>query len=127
MGSVAICTTASSNRASASTISRGLGKSCPVTQRMRQQYGEITSIFQENLMGLRVVRGFAQEKQEEAKIERELTKYFNLHLLTAKHRAFFLPLATLITSVGFVLILWYGGNQVIAGALSIGSGTPFYL
>lgn len=102
-------------------------KSFPVTQRMRQQYGEITSVFQENLMGLRVVRGFAQEKQEEAKIDRELTKYFDLHILTAKYRAFFLPLATLITSVGFVLILWYGGNQVITGALSIGSVIAFYL
>jgi ATP-binding cassette subfamily B protein len=102
-------------------------KSFPVTQKMRQQYGEITSVFQENLMGLRVVRGFAQEKQEEAKIERELTKYFDLHILTAKYRAFFLPFATLITSIGFVLILWYGGNQVITGVLSIGSVIAFYL
>ncbi len=102
-------------------------KSFPVTQKMRQQYGEITSVFQENLMGLRVVRGFAQEKQEEDKIERELTKYFDLHILTAKYRAFFLPLATLITSIGFVAILWYGGNQAIAGTISIGSLIAFYL
>jgi ATP-binding cassette subfamily B protein len=102
-------------------------KSFPVIQKMRQQYGEITSLFQENLMGLRVVRGFAQEKQEEAKIERELSKYFDYHILTAKYRAFFLPMATLITSVGFVMILWFGGNQVISGAVSIGSLIAFYL
>ncbi|HIH88693.1 TPA: ABC transporter ATP-binding protein [Candidatus Bathyarchaeota archaeon] len=102
-------------------------KTFPVTQKMRQQYGEITSVFQENLMGLRVVRGFAQEAQEEEKIERELTKYFDQHVLTAKYRAFFLPLATLITSGGFVMILLYGGNQVIAGAMSIGSLIAFYL
>ncbi len=102
-------------------------KSFPVTQDMRQQYGEITSVFQENLMGIRVVRGFAQEKQEEEKIERELSKYFDLHIETAKYRAFFLPLATLITSIGFVLILWYGGNQVINGVISIGSLVAFYL
>ena len=102
-------------------------KSFPVTQKMRQQYGEITSVFQENLMGLRVVRGFAQEKQEEDKIKRELTKYFDLHILTAKYRAFFLPLATLITSIGFVAILWYGGSQVINGVISIGSLISFYL
>jgi ATP-binding cassette subfamily B multidrug efflux pump len=102
-------------------------KSFPVMQKMRQQYGEITSVFQENLMGLRVVRGFAQEKQEEEKSERELSKYFDLHLLMAKYRAFFLPLATLITSVGFVMILWFGGNQVINGAISIGSLIAFYL
>lgn len=102
-------------------------KSFPITQKMRQQYGEITSVFQENLMGLRVVRGFAQEKQEEDKIKRELTKYFDLHILTAKYRAFFLPLATLITSIGFVAILWYGGSQVINGVISIGSLISFYL
>lgn len=102
-------------------------KSFPITQLMRQQYGEITSVFQENLMGLRVVRGFAQEKQEEEKIDRELTKYFNYHVLTAKYRAFFLPLATMITSIGFVMILWFGGNQVIKGVVSIGSLIAFYL
>ena len=102
-------------------------KSFPITQKMRQQYGEITSVFQENLMGLRVVRGFAQEKQEEDKIKRELMKYFDLHILTAKYRAFFLPLATLITSIGFVAILWYGGSQVINGVISIGSLISFYL
>lgn len=101
-------------------------KSFPVNQVMRQQYGEITSVFQENLMGLRVVRGFAQEEQEEEKIERELDKYFGSHLLTAKYRAFYLPLATFITAVGFVFILWYGGNQVLAGTLSYGALIAFY-
>ena len=101
-------------------------KSFPVTQLMRQQYGDITSVFQENLMGLRVVRGFAQEAQERNKAESELNKYFGSHLLTAKYRAFYLPLATLISSLGFIFVLWYGGNQVIAGALSLGSLVAFY-
>jgi ABC-type multidrug transport system fused ATPase/permease subunit len=101
-------------------------KSFPVTQRMRQQYGDITSVFQENLMGIRVVRGFAQEAQEKRKAESELTKYFGSELLTAKYRAFYLPLASFISSIGFIFILWYGGNQVIAGVLSLGSLVAFY-
>jgi ABC-type multidrug transport system fused ATPase/permease subunit len=101
-------------------------KSFPVTQSMRQQYGEITSIFQENLMGLRVVRGFAQEDQEKQKIRNELDQYFDSQLLTAKYRAFYLPLATFISGIGFVIIMWYGGNLVIAGALSLGNFVAFY-
>ena len=101
-------------------------KTFPVTQIMRQQYGDITSVFQENLMGIKVVRGFAQENQEEEKMKNELDKYFMSHLLTAKYRAFYLPLATLISSIGFVIILWYGGNQVVAGTLSLGSLIAFY-
>jgi ATP-binding cassette subfamily B multidrug efflux pump len=101
-------------------------RSFPVTQKMRQQYGEITSVFQENLMGIRVVRGFAQEAQENRKIAGELDDYFRSHLQTAKYRAFYLPLATFISSLGFVLILWFGGNLVMAGALSLGSLVAFY-
>ncbi|MFH0896850.1 MAG: ABC transporter ATP-binding protein [Candidatus Bathyarchaeota archaeon] len=101
-------------------------RSFPVMQSMRQQYGEITSAFQENLMGLRVVRGFAQEGQEQKKIGGELEKYFGLHILAAKLRAFYLPLSIFISSIGFVFILLYGGNQVISGALSLGSFVAFY-
>ena len=101
-------------------------KSFPVTQMMRQQYGDITSVFQENLTGIRVVRGFSQEAQEKHKLSNELDKYFNSHLLAAKYRAFYLPLATFISSLGFIIIIWYGGNQVIIGALSLGSFVAFY-
>jgi len=102
-------------------------KSFPVNQRMRQQYGEITSTFQENLMGLKVIRGFAQEDQEQVKISNNLTEYFNQHLLSAKYRAIYLPFATLISTIGFVVILWYGGNLAITGVLSVGALVAFYM
>jgi ABC-type multidrug transport system fused ATPase/permease subunit len=102
-------------------------RSYPWTQKQRQQYGEITSALQENLSGVRVVRGFAQEEQEEKKINLALENYFSLHLRMAKFRAFYLPLSLLISSLSVLLILWYGGNQVIAGILSIGSLVSFYL
>jgi ABC-type multidrug transport system fused ATPase/permease subunit len=35
-------------------------------------------------------------------------------------------MASLISSIGVVIILWYGGNEVISGALSIGSMVAFY-
>ena len=44
----------------------------------------------------------------------------------AKIRAFFMPLASLISSVGIVIIIWYGGNKVIAGSLSLGTVLAFY-
>jgi ABC-type multidrug transport system fused ATPase/permease subunit len=98
----------------------------PMWNVVREQYGDITSVFQENLMGLKVVRGFAQEEQEQRKIEIEATKYFDTNITITKLRAFYLPLATLISSIGFVLIVWYGGNLVISGALTIGGLISFY-
>jgi len=98
----------------------------PIWARIRNQFGVITSVVQENLMGVRVVRGFSRETYEEEKFRAECDKYFAINMEGTKIRAFYMPLASLITSMGGVLIIWYGGGQVISRALTIGSMVAFY-
>jgi len=98
----------------------------PLWRAVREQNGVITSVLQENLAGVRVVRGFSREEHEEEKFSAELQEFFDMNITMARIRAFFMPLATFISSIGFVLIIWYGGGQVIAGALTVGSLVAFY-
>jgi len=98
----------------------------PMWREVREQNGVITTVLQENLTGLRVIRGFSREDYEEEKFAVECKKYFDINVTMAKIRAFFMPLASFISSVGIVLILWYGGNRVITGALSVGTVVAFY-
>jgi ATP-binding cassette subfamily B protein len=98
----------------------------PLWTAVREQNGVITSVLQENLAGVRVVRGFSREEYEEEKFSAELQEFFDININMARIRAFFMPLATFISSIGFVLIIWYGGSQVIAGALTVGSLVAFY-
>ena len=98
----------------------------PMWQAIREQNGVITSVMQENLSGLRVVRGFSREEFEEEKFWAELIKYFDINIEMAKLRAFFRPLTTLISGVGVVIIIMYGGTLVIEEALSLGSMVAFY-
>jgi len=98
----------------------------PLWAKMREQFGDITSVIQENLMGVRLVRGFAMEAYEEEKFTAECDTYFGTQIETARIRSFYMPLATLITSMSFVLIIWYGGNEVIRGTLTLGSLIAFY-
>jgi len=98
----------------------------PMWREVREQNGVITTVLQENLTGLRVVRGFSREDYEEEKFAVECRKYFDINVTMAKIRAFFMPLANLISSIGLVIIIWYGGNRVITGALSIGTVVAFY-
>jgi ATP-binding cassette subfamily B protein len=104
-------------------FSRRIG---PLWTAVREQNGVITSVLQENLAGVRVVRGFSREEHEEAKFSNELQGFFDMNITMARIRAFFMPLATFISSIGFVLIIWYGGRQVIVGALTVGSLVAFY-
>ena len=98
----------------------------PIWARIRNQFGVITSVVQENLMGVRVVRGFSREEYEENKFRAECDKYFEINLEGTKTRAFYMPLATLITAMGAVVIVWYGGSQIVSGTLTIGSMVAFY-
>ena len=98
----------------------------PMWREVREQNGVITTVLQENLTGLRVIRGFSREDYEEEKFAVECRKYFDINVAMAKIRAFFMPLASFISSVGVVFILWYGGNRVITGALSVGTVVAFY-
>jgi ATP-binding cassette subfamily B protein len=98
----------------------------PLWTTMRQQLGDITSVFQENLMGIRVVRGFAMESYEEQKLAKEMEAYFDINVEAAKIRGLWLPLSTLITTLNTILILWFGGNLVINGTLTLGSLVAFY-
>ncbi len=109
------------------TTLRLASKVGPIWVKIRNQLGIITSVAQENLMAVRVVRGFARESYEEEKFETECETYFKFNVEGTKIRAFYNPLATLIASLGVVVIIWYGGSQVISGALSIGSLVAFYL
>jgi ATP-binding cassette subfamily B protein len=98
----------------------------PMWQEVREQNGVLTSVLQENLSGLRVVRGFSREEYEEEKFGAEVQKFFDINVKMARFRAFFMPLASLISSIGIVIIIWVGGRQVIEGALTLGTVLSFY-
>ncbi|MBS7637339.1 ABC transporter ATP-binding protein [Candidatus Bathyarchaeota archaeon] len=98
----------------------------PIWLRIRNQFGEISSAVQENLMGVRVVRGFAMEGYEEEKFKRLCDEYFETNMEGARLRSLYMPLASMLTSMGVALIIWYGGVQVISGALSLGTLIAFY-
>jgi ATP-binding cassette subfamily B protein len=98
----------------------------PKWQAVREQNGVITSVMQENLSGLRVVRGFNREGFEEQKFWDELMKYFDINIEMAKLRAFFRPLTSLISGIGVVIIIMYGGTLVIEENLSLGRMIAFY-
>jgi len=98
----------------------------PLWALTRSQFGDITSVLQENLMGLRVVRGFAMESYEEQKLSDVCETYFNTRVTTAKIRGLYGPMGTFLTAVGTVLIIWYGGIQIINNVMTVGSLVAFY-
>lgn len=98
----------------------------PMWRELREQYGDITSVYQESLSGIRVIKGFSNEEHEEEKFRKVAQKYFDMNIALARLRSFFMPLATFLSSIGLVIVLWYGGTQVIQGTISLGAIVAFY-
>ncbi|HET7037642.1 MAG TPA: ABC transporter ATP-binding protein [Thermomicrobiaceae bacterium] len=95
--------------------------------KVQQQFGVMTTDLQENLAGARVVRAFAREGEESQKFDNTLARLYDVEMATVRQYAFFFPLMTLLSSLGIALTLWYGGEQVVRGNLTLGQLTAFYL
>jgi len=101
------------------------GKIRPLFTQMREQYGNLTSVLHEAIVGIRVVRAFAQEDFERKKFESKNDEYFQTALASAKIRAFYMPLIGFLIGLGTIIIFCYGGFEVINGTLTIGALVAF--
>jgi len=78
-------------------------------------------------MGIRVVKAFAQEEEEEKRFYTDGNQLYNAQINAARQVAFNMPLMVFLFALPTVAVIWYGGRQVIAGALTIGGVTQFIL
>lgn len=97
----------------------------PMFSRVQQETAQLSTVLQEDLSGMRVVRAFAQEDQE-------TVKFFNssdrLAVATSRTMELFAmrnPLLQFIAGIGTAAVVWYGGLQVIAGGMSLGTLVAF--
>ncbi len=92
----------------------------PMYRRVQEELAGLTAVLQENIAGLRVIRSFAQEELEVEKFVEQHQRYLAHNLRTIRRWSFFFPLMNMITAMGTVIILWYGGSEVIRGNMTLG-------
>ena len=87
----------------------------------QEQDGALSSVLQENLTGVRIVRAFARREFEEEKFEVENRKKLELGFkFTLSHAAYW-PISESLGGIQIVLGLLVGGIMVMNGSLSIGT------
>ncbi len=94
---------------------------------IQTQFGEMSSVLQENLSGTRVVRVFAQEDSEIAKFVHSLDVLYNRQIDAIKVWAKYFPIMSLLNDASIAFVLWYGGREVVNGNISIGTLIQFNL
>ncbi len=97
----------------------------PAYWAIQAQVASMTAVLQENITGVRVVRAFAREDEEEAKFAVENRAYHSKQITAVKLSAFYMQLMAFLSNFGVAVVLYYGGRLVIDGTLTIGTLVAF--
>ncbi len=97
----------------------------PLFQGVQQTLGQLNSVLQEDLSGVRVIRAFAREDYETARYGAVNEDLLSRNLQTTRVFSNNFPFVFLLANLGTLAIIWFGGWQVINDRLSIGELVAF--
>ncbi|HEX2181451.1 MAG TPA: ABC transporter ATP-binding protein, partial [Rubrobacteraceae bacterium] len=97
----------------------------PLFREVQQTLGQLNSVLQEDLAGIRVIRTFAREDYEVARYRSVNDELLSKNLQTVRTFANNFPFVFLLANVGTLIIVLFGGLQVISGRLTIGELVAF--
>ena len=87
--------------------------------------GEVSNRLQENVSGVQVVRAFAREPYETERFHAANMVVFKHWVKVIDEWAKVMPTTNFLIALGTILILWFGGQMVIAGQVTLGELVAF--
>ena len=87
--------------------------------------GELSSRLQENVTGAQVVRAFAREPYEMTRFDQANRVLYNARVTVMNQWSKIMPTTNLLVVLGTILILWFGGQMVLNGQMTIGELVAF--
>ncbi|MDI3279743.1 MAG: ABC transporter ATP-binding protein [Bacillota bacterium] len=96
-----------------------------VTRALQERVADLTTVLQETLSGIRIVKAFTMEEHERKRFAQQNEANFAASMKSVQITATIVPLVDLLFIVGTALVLWYGGHEVLEGRLTLGGMMAF--
>ena len=90
-----------------------------------QAIGDVSNRLQENVVGVQVVRAFAREKYEVDRFAEANKRVFTTWVRVIDEWSRIMPTTNWLIAISTILILWFGGQMVMEGTLTIGAIVAF--
>jgi ATP-binding cassette subfamily B multidrug efflux pump len=97
----------------------------PLFRVMQERIDGINRVLREQITGIRVVRAFVREREETHRFGVSNTELTTTSLQAGRLMAFMFPIVMLIINGSSVAVIWFGGNRIAAGDLTIGALIAF--
>jgi ATP-binding cassette subfamily B protein len=99
----------------------------PTLREVQQKLADVATVAEENIVGVHVVKSFAQEPQEEAKFQARSEDVFRQTLKANRQRALYVPAIAWVPLLAQGAVLLVGARMVTSGELSVGGFVAFNL
>ena len=99
----------------------------PLFMKIQQKLSALNTVLQENLAGVKVIKAFTREKEQQTKFRIAADDTMNQAITVARLFTFLFPLVFMIANLGQAAILYVGGKQIIMGLLTLGEWQEFSL
>jgi ATP-binding cassette subfamily B protein len=97
----------------------------PIFLRIDQALGNLSAAVQEFASGVQVVKAFARHEHEVQKFARANRELYDSRVLIVRTWGTYLPTMTILVMAATTLVLWLGGQAVIAGEMTLGEVVAF--
>jgi ATP-binding cassette subfamily B multidrug efflux pump len=94
---------------------------------IQERFGAMSTMVQENLAGVRIVKAYGQEREQTAKFGLLADDYLERNLSLARVSGLFHPLLGFVSGLALTGVLLLGGRGVMDGAISTGDFVAFML
>lgn len=94
-------------------------------EQIQEQFSTLSTMVQENLTGVRIVRAYTQEAEQAREFDELNGEYRQRNMALALSAGAFHPVLGLLAGSAMVLVLWLGGLEVVAGRITIGAFVAF--
>ncbi len=94
-------------------------------ERVQETFSDLTERVRESIAGIRVVKAYAQEEHELRRLADVGQKYVRKNVHLVRIWGAFFPFIMLLSSMSVVIVIFFGGRQVMVGSITTGDLVAF--
>ena len=99
----------------------------PAFRNRQQELGNLNALLNDNLSGIREIKAFTREEQEAKRVQSGIDNYRKSLLNALKLMATFQPFVEFTSSIGTLIVIYFGGRLALQGTLPVADLVAFFL
>jgi ATP-binding cassette subfamily B protein/subfamily B ATP-binding cassette protein MsbA len=99
----------------------------PAFRNRQRALGDVNAMLNDNLSGIREIKAFTREQEEAVRISERIEDYRVSQLKALKLMATFQPFVVFTSSLGMLIVIYFGGRLTLQGVLPVADLVAFFL